>query len=92
MACFFLASQLTTVSFDVCIRMCSYILAIYNCRRPSGTDKEFFIQLFAEADKNLTMPTTELLLLRMFKSQKITFEKVHGIAICYLMHLCITQW
>lgn len=55
-----------------------FVLLYY--RRPSGTDKEFFVQLFVEPDKSMTMPSTELLLIKMFKEQKITFAKVYFIA------------
>ena len=52
------------------------ILYDYVYRRPSGTDEEFFVQLFVEPDKSMAMPTTELLLIKMFKEQNITFAKV----------------
>jgi len=45
-------------------------------RRPSGTDKEFFVQLFVEPNKAMSLPTTEDLLAKMFKEQNITFEEV----------------
>jgi len=44
-------------------------------RRPFGTDREFFVQLFMEPNENL-IPQTERLLSDMFKEQNITFAKV----------------
>jgi len=45
-------------------------------RRPSGTDKEFFVQLFVEPNEAMSLPTTEDLLAKMFQEQNITFEEV----------------
>lgn len=58
-------------------------------RRPSGTDQEFFVQLFVEPDKSMPMPTTERLLMKMFKEQKITFAKV-CFATCLVIHETIS--
>lgn len=66
------ATPSLSVYYLLCV--CSTIFNFY--RRPSGTDKEFFVQLFVEPDKSMPMPTTERLLMKMFKEQKITFEKV----------------
>ena len=47
-----------------------------NYRRPSGSDKEFFVQLFVEPDKDEPAVTTQRLLCKMFQEQNITFAKV----------------
>ena len=52
-------------------------------RRPFGTDKEFFVQLFVEGDKH-NIPKTQDLLAEMFKEQQITFAKVNA-------HACISD-
>lgn len=49
------------------------------CSRPSGADKEFFLQLFVGPDENVPMPDTYWLLHKMFKDLNITFKEV----ICY---------
>ena len=48
---------------------------LYLCRRPTGKEGEFFIQLFLESDTNV-LPNTESLLHKMFIEQKIVFDKV----------------
>ena len=55
--------------------------------RPSGTDKEFFIQLFVGPDENFPMPDTYWLLHKMFKEDKITFKEV--ILLRYLASLLV---
>ncbi|CAI8016038.1 Ubiquitin carboxyl-terminal hydrolase CYLD [Geodia barretti] len=45
-------------------------------KRPSGTEPEFFIQLFVEFDKSLKVPTIQALLRNMFKEQHISFSEV----------------
>ena len=47
-----------------------------NYRRPSGTDKEFFVQLFVEPDKDEPAVDTQRLLHKMFLEQNITFVQV----------------
>ena len=53
--------------------LCAFLHII---RRPSGTDKEFLIQLFVESNANVATVTTEELLKKMFKDNNITFAKV----------------
>lgn len=64
-------------------------LCMLNCRRPFGIDKEFFVQLFVEPNKNEPAVDTQMLLNRMFQEQNITFTKV-GIptpnVYAYLVH------
>ena len=48
---------------------------IFNSR-PSGTDKEFFMQLFVGPDENVPMPDTYWLLHKTFKDENITFKEV----------------
>ena len=50
--------------------------AILVYRRPSGIDKEFFVQLFVEPDKNQPDINTQRLLCKMFQEQNITFVEV----------------
>ena len=45
-------------------------------RRPSGIDKEFFVQLFIEPDQDKPSVNTQTLLCKMFQEQNITFTKV----------------
>ena len=45
-------------------------------RRPSGIDKEFFVQLFMEPDKDEPAVNTHRLLSKMFQEQNITFAEV----------------
>ena len=45
-------------------------------RRPSGTETEFFVQLFVEFDESLKNPTIENLLQKMFREQQISFASV----------------
>ena len=52
-------------------------MVVLICSRPSGADKEFFIQLFVGPDKNVPMPDTHWLLHKMFKDEKITFKEVN---------------
>ena len=47
-----------------------------HCRRPFGTEPEFFIQLFVEPDESLGVPTIEILLKKMFQEQQISFASV----------------
>lgn len=47
-----------------------------NNRRPSGTDKEFIMQLFVEPDEDEPVTDTQRLLSKMFQEQNITFAKV----------------
>ena len=56
------------------IRSYTTILCLY--RRPSGIDKEFFIQLFVEPQKDEPAINTERLLYKMFQEQNINFAKV----------------
>ena len=58
---------------------------LYVHRSPCGAEKDFIVQLFVEPDKNMAMTTTEMLLTKMFKEQKITFAKV-----CTLYILLVT--
>ena len=58
-------------------------------RRPSGTDSEFFVQLFVEADKGMVIPTTQDLLHKMFKEQNITFAEVSTYLECIVIALFI---
>ena len=46
-----------------------------NYRRPSGVDKEFFVQLFVEPDDEPAV-NTQRLITKMFQEQNITFMKV----------------
>ena len=86
----FVLSICLSISLHVCVHNYSYMptyvlstMCVHS--RPSGTDKEFFVQLFVEPDKSMAMPTTEMLLTKMFKEQKITFAKV-----CTLYVLLVT--
>ena len=46
-------------------------------RRPSGEDKEFFVQLFIDPPKDgVVISNTQSLLQQMFLEQNITFTKV----------------
>ena len=45
-------------------------------RRPSGIDKEFFIQLFVEPEESEPAVNTQRLLSKMFQEQNITFVQV----------------
>ena len=47
-----------------------------NYRRPSGIDKEFFVQLFVEPDKDEPATNTQRLLSKMFQEQNINFVEV----------------
>ena len=47
-----------------------------NYRRPSGIDKEFFVQLFVEPDKDEPAANTQRLLTKMFQEQNINFVEV----------------
>ena len=49
---------------------------LFNYRRPSGIDKEFFVQLFVEPGKDEPPVNTERLLNKMFQEQEITFTEV----------------
>ena len=55
---------------------CSLPFSVTCFSRPSGDDKEFFIQLFVGPDENIPMPDTYWLLHKMFKDEKITFKEV----------------
>ena len=66
------------IQLNIKLRLASFLIF----RRPSGADSEFFVQLFVEADKGMIMPTTQDLLLKMFKEQNITFAEVS-------IHICI---
>ena len=55
----------------------AHTILLFQCRRPFGTDKEFFVQLFMEPDEN-RIPQTQELLYGMFKEQQITFKKVNS--------------
>ena len=57
----------------------SVLLHVVVYRRPSGVDKEFFVQLFIEPDKDDTAVNTQRLLHKMFWEQNITFVQV-----CYI--------
>ena len=59
-----------------------YSLCGYIYSRPSGPDKEFFIQLFVGPDEKVPMPDTYWLLHKMFKDEKITFKEV-----IYYLHI-----
>ena len=52
------------------------VCAILVYRRPSGIDKEFFVQLFVEPDKDQSTVCTQRLLCKMFQEQNITFVEV----------------
>ena len=62
------------------------------CRRPSGSDKEFFIQLFVGPDENIPMPDTHWLLHKMFKEDKITFEEVVLMMIVVCVSMCLSVY
>jgi len=47
----------------------------YTCRRPTGIEGEFFIQLFVEPG-NVALPDTQSLLHKMFMEHKISFAEV----------------
>ena len=47
-----------------------------NYRRPSGIDKEFFVQLFVEPDEEESAVNTQRLITKMFQEQNITFMQV----------------
>ena len=71
--------------------MCAYLRII---RRPSGTDKEFLIQLFVESNANVATVTTQELLNKMFKDNNITFakvccEKLHKMLLACNEFLCV---
>ena len=53
-----------------------YVCIVLNYRRPSGIDKEFFVQLFVEPDKDEPTMDTQRLLSKMFQEQNITFVEV----------------
>ena len=57
----------------VCVAVCN---ALFYYRRPSGIDKEFFVQLFVEPDKDEPVVNTQRLLSKMFQEQNITFVEV----------------
>jgi len=46
-------------------------------RRPSGIDKEFFIQIFVEPHEGISEVYTQDLLNNMFLEQNISFAKVY---------------
>jgi len=46
------------------------------CRRPSGIDKEFLVQLFVEPVEGVSVVRTQDLLKNMFLDQDISFVKV----------------
>ena len=61
------------------IRMQYWVLPVFYLiyRRPSGEDKEFFVQLFMDPPKDTNViPNTQSLLHQMFLEQNITFTKV----------------
>ena len=81
-----------TFCFGIVICVYVYILMYHQvclghfsclCRRPSGIDSEFFVQLFVEADKGMVLPTTQDLLHKMFKQQNITFAEVKNYVVCF---------
>ena len=47
----------------------------YVCRRSTGKEGEFFVQLFLEPDADVS-PDTESLLCKMFVDQGIIFDEV----------------
>ena len=59
----------------------------YNHRRPSGIDKEFFVQLFVEPDKDEPAVNTQRLLNKMFQEQNITFVEVCFKVYCQLLYM-----
>jgi len=68
---------------EIVMDVCSIIKnkELYYYRRPSGEDKEYFVQLFVEQDKNI-IPSTQLLLCDMFLDQNISFVKVCKVLWC----------
>ena len=56
----------------VCIMIFTYA---YVCRRSTGKEGEFFVQLFLEPDADVS-PDTESLLRKMFVDQGIIFDEV----------------
>ena len=54
--------------------MTTYVLFLLY-RRPSGTDKDLFVQLFVDCSK-YEIPSTQDLLTKTFNEDKITFAKV----------------
>ena len=61
----------STILDDICIYVCTYIF-----RQPSGFDKDYFIKIDTEFNDSMTAPSTQLLLIQMFKEKNISFTKV----------------
>ena len=61
-------------SFVTCVD--NYACTYVSFRRPSGIDKEFFVQLFVEPVEGLAVVYTQDLLNKMFLDQNISFVKV----------------
>ena len=80
----------TPIHISCCIQIINLIALVYQCsvlltvvfafaclyRRPSGVDKEFFVQLFVEPDQDAAAVNTQRLLDKMFQEQNITFVQV----------------
>ena len=69
-----------------------YVCDVYGVtvdRRPSGIDREFFIQIFVEPDEGKLTVTTQRLLNKMFQEQHISFLKVcFNIYIYIYIYIC----
>ena len=65
-----------TSSMTLIVVYCYNVCLNISLRRPSGTEPEFFVQLFVEFDENLKVPTIETLLVRMFREMHISFSEV----------------
>ena len=70
--------QQISITYELSVKcVCVYMfIVLLSYRRPFGTEKEYFVQLFLKYDDSMKLPTVGGLLTKMFKEQKISFTWV----------------
>ena len=83
--------QQISITYELSVKcVCVYMfIVLLSYRRPFGTEKEYFVQLFLEYDDSMKLPTVGGLLTKMFKEQKISFTEVLGLVmVIWLLNWC----